>query len=323
MTLHPFHALGVAVLATTGGCLLEPLVDDTPGYSVNILPPGAEVPSVADDAELTHQISVNDGLDDRALDEAGGVVKRSIGWAGGVQYAYWSFGKAPRVGAAAYVLVDAAGARVDHPYLLDSVPGDPGYSPIRRLQTVTVTAAYRGERLTTLAALADALELGLIEEPVAAGTWVNAPVVPPGTTLEVGGAGPAAPVEMYARGFRVGAFVLGGPRGVQPLRNGAVMVAQASLMREGSNVALGTTPCFQYAVPAEPATMAPNYSPLSQIIEVKLAPGIVAADTIHSDSDLFTRSTTGAIRSTTANVVDFEITDTVWNWPMQFEEGLP
>ncbi len=310
---------------TVSGCLLEPLIEDTPGASVHVLPPDAEVPGVDEDPELVHQITVNDGLDDRTLMEAGGVIARLTGWAGGVQVRYWSFGKSPKVAAAAYVLVDAAGARIDHPWLFDAVPGDTGYSPIRRLHHVVVTHQYRGERLVTPRALADAVDLGLVLAPESVGTWVDAPVVPPGVTLDVGvGLAPAQPIEVYSRGMRVHAFVFGGERGVQPLRSGAVPVGQLSQLREGANVALLPAPIFQYAPPAAPPPpMMANYTPLATVIEVQLAPGVIAADTVRADTDLFSRATTGAIRATTASVASFVVTTTVLNWPQQFQEGLP
>ncbi len=326
-TLTSIRALAqILALAAAGaaGCLLEPLVDDDVGASVHVLPPGAVVPRIDDDPERVHQLTVHDGLDDRAHAEAMGVVPRRTGWAAGATVHYWSFGPAPRIGAPAYVLVDAGGAPVDHPYLFDTLPGDPGYSPIRRLVHVPVTARWRGHRLATVRALDDARELGLVDEPVPTGTWVNAPVVPPGTTLEVGGGlPPAAPVEVHAGGFRVDAFVLGGARGVQPLRSGAVPVGQASLLREGMAVAFLPAPVFQYAVPAEPPGMTPTYSPLASRLEVRLAPGVIAADEVHGDADLFTRSAAGAITATTARVASFEVTERIENWPLQFEEGAP
>lgn len=314
----------LAVVPGLTGCMLDPLVEDGDLTSVNVLPPGSEVPRIDADAERVHQITVHDGLDDGPLAEAGGVVARRAGWAAGVEVKYWAFGPAPRTGAPVYVLVDRAGAPIDHPYLFDTMPGDPGYSPIRRVNEVTVTERYRGERVTTLTALADAIELGLVEEPRPAGTWFNMPVVPPGTTLEVGGERPPlVPVEVYAGGWRVDAFRFGGERGVQPLRNGAVPAGQATVMRESMAVAFLATPVFQWSVPAAPPAMAHNYTPLATRIEVQLAPGVVAADSVHGDADLFRRAGNGNITAVTALVASFEITERVENLQLQFTEGEP
>jgi hypothetical protein len=311
-------------VAGSSGCLLDPLVDDGERTSIYILPPGAEVPRIDTDPERVHQIAVHDGLEDGALEDAAGVIVRKTGWTAGAQVRYWSFGPAPRIGAPVYVLVDGSGARIDHPYLFDTMPGDPGYAPIRRIVNVTVTDRYRGERLTTIRALTDAIELALVYEPLNAGTWANMPVVPPGTTLEVGtDVAAAVPTEVYAGGFRVDAFTFGGDRGIQPLRNGALPTAQYSALREGLAVAFLAAPVFQQAVPAMPPTMAANYSPLVFRIELRLAPGVVAATDVHADADLFTRSMSGAITATTAKVASFELTERVENWQLQFTEGQP
>jgi len=316
----------IAIAAGLGGCMLDPLVEDDPAASVHVLPPGTEVPRVDVDAELVHQITVHDGLDDGDLEEAGGVVPLETGWANGAEVGYWAFGPAPRISAPLYLLVEATDGgwkRVDgHPYLLDSVPGDPAYSPLRRIQLVYVTDAYDGEVLPTFRALTDAIDLGLVEEPVGSGTWIDAPVVPPGTTLDVGRDQPEAPIEVYAGGYRVDLFVFGGERGEQPLRGGGIPLGQASQLREVGDVRFGATPVFQYGIPAEPPVDAFNYTPLVAVVEVELADGVLA-DAVTGDADLFTRSMSGSITGMTAAVAGFEITDEILNLPMQFEEGRP
>ncbi len=313
--------------ALLGACLLDPLVDDGAGVSVHVLPPGSTVPYAGDDPELVHQILVHDGLDDGDLEDNSGIIVRSVGWAGGAEVHFWAWGNAARVGALAYILVedDGSGPRpIDHPWLLDSIPGDPVYSPIRRLQHVVVTDAYRGEILPTLRALADAIELGLVEPPINTGTWVNAPVVAPGTRLDVGASsGPVSPGRAVAGGVLVDQFVLGGERGIQPLRGGAIPVGQCSELREGASQRLLAAPVFQWTAPVEPPTDAYNYTPLATMLVVQLAPGVVAADSVHGDADLFVRSSSGSINATRPTVASFEVTETVRNWPVQFEEGLP
>jgi hypothetical protein len=310
-----------------GGCLLDPLVEDEPGTSVYILPAGAEVPSVADEPELVHQIIVHDGLDDGDLEDAGGVVPLLAGWSGGAAVGYWDFGSAPRIGALVYVLVEDTGDGpvpiADHPPLYDSLPGDAVYSPIRRIQHVAVTSAYRGELLTTVRALTDAVELGLVEEPVTTGLWIDAPVVAPGTTLDLGDGDTAAPVEVFADGYRAERFVFGGELGIQPLRNGAIPTAQASLVREAGQVSYGDEPIFQLGIPTEGPTDDYNYTPVTVIVEVELAAGVIAADTIHGDADLFGRSGNGGINAMTVAVDSFAITETILNLPLQFTGGAP
>jgi hypothetical protein len=311
------------LLLLLAGCQLGPQVGDEPQVSLHILPAGSVVPDVADDPELVHQILVHDGLDDGDFEEAGGVVPRLEGWSGGQPVYYWGFGNATRLAAMAYILVDGDQPVAGHPWLLDGMAGDPGYSAIRRLQYVQITDAYDGEIIASLEALSDAVELGLVEEPVAAGTWIDAPVVAPGTTLEIGLYDPPAEPEVaYARGYRVPQFRFGGELGVQPLRNGSPPMAQLSRLRVGTSAGLTPEPIFQMAIPTELPTDAYNYTPLSTVVEVRLATG-VTADLVTSDADLFRRGMTGSISAYTAMVDSFTITTTILNWPMQFAEGAP
>jgi len=277
------------------------------------------VPRIDENGELLHQIQVHDGLDDSALEESGGVVPRLSGWAEGAAVNYWSFGNAPRFGALVYVLVDESGARVDHPLLLDSIPGDPVYSPIRKIQHVVVTGDYDGELFTTVSALVDGEELGLVAAPEPTGTWFDAPVVMPGTTLDLGeGVAPRATVEAFAGGYRVDLFSFDAdPRDVQPVRSGGIPTSQAATLREHGAISFKPGPVFQKALPAAPPAEMSNYTPLVAIVEVTLADGVAAA-TLHADADLFTRSMTGSISGYTASVDSVTITTTIKNWPMQF-----
>lgn len=309
-----------------GGCTLDPLVEDDPAASVHVLPPGTEVPRIDEDVERVHQITVHDGLDDGDLEEAGFVVARETGWANGVPVSYWAFGNAPRFGSLLYVLVEETGdggwERVDHPYLFDSIPGDPSYSPFRKIEHVYVTDAYDGEVIPTIRALEDAVELGLVVEPVSSGTWIDAPVVPPGVTLDVGRPDPDPAIEVYAGGYRVDVFVFGGERGVQPVRNGGIPAGQASVVREAGEVRFGSEPIFQYGIPLEPASDGFNWTPVVTMLEVDLAAGIVG-DAIVGDADLFVRSGGGSITGMTPSVDRFTVTTTIRNLPIQFEEGWP
>jgi hypothetical protein len=353
--------LAPALVALGGGCdTLQPLVDDdrydaAPSNDVDaappadastgprfVLPAGSAVPGVADNAELVTQIRLNDGLSDNALASNGGVLARSTGKAGGATVMFWNFGAAPMAGnfavtAPLYVLVDSDGAsgwipRADHPAIIDTIPGDTFYSPIRRIMYVPVTATYAGERIPSLDALSEALALGLVSEPVQAGTWRNMPVVPPDTKLEVGGAAPpVVPTEVYGRGYRVTLFPLGGDRGTQPLRNGSMPVGQESRLFSG--VPSGTPPTlpasadpavvFQYGIPAAPPTTAFNYTPLVTQLDVRLATGI-APTTINNDPQLFARSATGGINGYYVDsVASYAVTTTVTNKQLQFQEGQP
>lgn len=305
-----------------------------------ILPAGTAVPHAADNAGMLAQIRLNDGLSDSALEMAGGVLVRTPGKSNGLAINFWNFGAARIAGNFAvvspiYVLVEPDGVTpIAHPMVLDSIPGDDSYSQVRRIVLVPITSTYAGELLTRIEAIGEAFELGLIAEPIAAGTWRTLPVVPPDTKLEVGGGvDPVSPTEVYAAGHLVPAFLLGGSLGVQPLRNGSVPIGQEARLISG--VATGTppvmpttadaVPVFQYAIPTAPPTTAPNYTPLAAQVDVKLATG-VAPTAITNDTQLFRRNpaATGSINGfLTDSVASFTITTTVTLRQIQFQEGQP
>ena len=306
-----------------------------------LLPADAVVPSLATNSELVTQIQFNDGLVDATLMMNGGVVVRGTGKSGGATVRFWNFGPSPfdsfSVLAPIYYVGTLDGANVftplpDHPPLLDTIPGDLRYSPIRRVLNVPVTDAYDGEKITSLAALNEAIDRGLVGDPIVEGTWINLPVVPPGTMLEVGGGMPPMPAkQVYARGYLVDAFELGTSLGRQPLRLGIVNVLQASLLQSG--VATGSPPVkpttpdaqpvFQAVIPTAPPTTTQTYSPLVNDVTVRLADGVAPSE-ITSDTELFTRTAAGAITGYRADHVEsFVVGTIVNNLQLQFAEGAP
>jgi hypothetical protein len=292
--------------------------------------------------ELLSQIAIFDGLSDSALMQSGGVVTRSTGKAGGATVRFWNFGAAPLAdnflsSSPVYVLAtsDGSGGFVplpDHPFLLDSIPGDVRYSAARRIIYVPVTDAYAGEMLTSIEALNEALTLGIVGEPQPAGTWRDLPVVLPGTKLELGGtAEPMEATTVYAHGFRVDAFELGGALGIQPLRNGSIPIGQESRLLSGVatgvppvlSTTLDAVPVFQYGIPAAPPTTTYNYTPFVTELDVRLSTG-VDPTAITSDASLFKRSASGGITGYyTDAVATYTVTTIVSNKHVQFAEGSP
>jgi hypothetical protein len=319
-------------------------IDAPPGSPRFVLPPDAVVPSTADSLELQTQIQFNDGLVDATLLANNGVIVRGTGKSNGTTVRFWHFGPfvidSFSVLAPAYILgTDNAGVFTplpDHLPMLDTLPGDLRYSAIRRVVKVPVTAAYAGEKITSLDALNEAIELGLVGEPDGDGTWVNMPIVPPGTKLEVGPGTANIPAKkVYARGFLADAFELGITNfGRQPLRLGIVDVRQASFLLTG--VPTGTPPIlpttadaqpvFQVTIPTVAPVLvppAPNYSPLCQDVSVRLASGVEPVD-ITADGDLFRRTASGTMNGYRADNVDsFTIGTVVNNIQIQFVEGQP
>lgn len=320
-------ALLVTAAATGAACRLDPLVPDDPGASVAILPADAVIPNVTVNAELTNQITLNDSLDSKALAASGNLIARNIGGvaSNGDAVKFWSFGVVNRAPSPMYVFGTGdpmtAFVQNSHLPLVDAVPGDVEYSPFHAIYRVRVTDKYNGEKFTTTAALADALELGLIEAPVAIKSFINSPIVRPGTRLETSPTATAPPMPLYARGYIVDSYQLGGTLGVQPNPNGLLPTSQVSFLRgPGDGVYNQARPIFQAGVPTTAPQGTANYTALSVVINVDLN---TSANSITKDSDLFTRNATGAITATKTDVVAFNITTTQLDLQIQFTEGSP
>jgi hypothetical protein len=327
--------VGLASLASLGavaGCRLGPLVDDQPGASASVLPKDTPVPIVTMNPDLATQIAFNDGLDSIALMMNGGVITRGTGGfaADGTQVKYWTIGATDLAPTPIYVFGsgDPMSASFtplpDHPPLVGVVPGDLEYQPIHTIYRVAVTNKYDGQKITTLAALSDAIELQLVQAPLAIKVFVNWPIVRAGLKLEVGAGGPIGPTPVYAHGYAVDSFPLGGVRGMQPNPFGILPTSQVSFLREAGKPAFDIShPIFQANIPPAPAQTSPNYTPVSVVVNVDLVAGRNVTD-IHRDSDLFTRDMVGNIVSANpSNVAQFTITSRLLDLQIQFAEGSP
>ena len=228
--------LSVLVWLSASACL-EPLSDDRVPPRGLVLPAGTEVESIFDDPDLAMQVAENDGVDD--------VVPLLSGFAGGDPIKYWDFGEAPRFAAPIVVLYrgDLEGewefaAKVPGttaPFsIIDSIPGDPGYTPFWSVFFFKVTSAYQGEVIPSFAAIEEAVELGLLEaEPLQVGAYANCPVLHRDVRLEVGldddgddsdggNDGLLAPIPTYYQGMVAAYYdfanVVG--HGLRPLEGG-------------------------------------------------------------------------------------------------------
>lgn len=319
-----------ASLGAIAGCRLGPLVDDQPGASASVLPKGTTVPIVTMNQDLANQIAVNDGLDSKALMMNGNVITRGTGgFAGdGTPVKYWTLGPADLAPSPIYLFGrgDPMSASfmplLDHPPLVGAVPGDREYQPVHAIYRVAVTDKYDGQRITTLAALSDAIELQLIQAPVAMKVFVNWPIVRAGLKLEVGTGNAIDPTPAYAHGYAVDGFPLGGTRGMQPNPLGILPSNQVSYLREAGKPTFDLThPIFQATIPQAPGQTTASYTPISVVVDVDLA-GKLVTD-IHRDSDLFTRDTNGNITGVTSNVARFTVTSQLLDLQIQFAEDAP
>lgn len=217
----------LSLLPLLSGCL-DPLVDDDVVVESFILPAGAAVPSILDDPTSVAQITEADGLE--------GILVRQTAFANGQLVHAWNFGPAPGVASPLFVIArrDSAGDLVripEHPTVIEAIPGDPQYSPFWAVFLVEVNPSYAGEQLTSFAALAEAVERGLVERPVAQTFAVNCPIAGPDVRVDVGGATAGPNAMFFFNGVTVPYFDFG----PMPLVDGATIpeARRVVLRREG------------------------------------------------------------------------------------------
>ena len=333
---HLGHCLVALAILGTAGCRLGPLVPDEPGASANLRPRDAVIPGVASNDDLRNQIRLNDSLDTDALMANQGVIVRGSGATSNaagdaVSVKFWAFGEADRAPAPIYVFgrgdptSSSFTPLADHPPLVEVVPGDVDYEAVHAIFNVRVTDQYDGQKITTSAALSDAIDLGLVEAPVAIKVFVNWPIVRPEVRLEVAPGVSIPPTPLYAHGYQVDSFPFGGALGRQPNPYGLLPTRQVSFLREAGTPSYDRArPIFQATVPTAPPRETSNYTPVSQVIQVDLVKD-VRATSIGKDSDLFMRSMmTGDIISADLNkVAQFRVTDELVDLQIQLPDGAP
>lgn len=308
-----------AVVGLLGGCLEPDPEGPVPPRGL-VLPAGENVESIYDYPELSDQVTEFDGVGD--------LIPRVSGFANGpVQF--WDFGEAPDNAAPihAFYWGDLAGELgVDWDFqpnwtgqvvnVVDSIPGDPQYTPFWFIVLHKVTPEYAGQIIPSFSAIEEAVALGLLEpEPTLPQLYSNCPIVHRDVRLEVGldgdgddadggNDGLLAPIPVFYRGMQATYFdfarsAVHGPR---PLVDGTrvttshtfVLTRPAepplSELRRGVDMtgdadATDTNDVFPYPLSDE------NYTPLrhSWLVTVPTATGSIdtAADELSADLDAF------------------------------------
>jgi hypothetical protein len=244
----PRAALVLAALAGLGlslvtGCLDRP--DTEPiGYSSFVRDADSEVRLLERNADAKMKLDLNDGLTSP--------VPVHTGFAKGMAVQYWDLGQAPTSAEPMWIFTSAEDPELElsaaeHPPLIDSIPGDTAYSPIRMLFAVQVTAKYAGQRIPSLRALEDAIELGLVLPPVPLDTFTNCVVTLADTKFQTGEGQPElAPEPAYYRDREVHHFCVPGSgrdrRASFPLKTGNLVFGTAyNLRRENQTTVLDET----------------------------------------------------------------------------------
>jgi hypothetical protein len=293
----------------------------------------APLPSIEDDAALSLQIDANDKIDTVAM--------RLRAFVHGEPAAYWHLGVEAATAMPLYQLCARTAeedcAPIDHPPIVELLPGDEGYSPFGRVYAVRVAPSWRG-RIASVAELDGAVASGEAQAPVETTRYLHCPIASSASALEVArGATITAERIVYARGMEARCFDFGGgvlePDGEMIVRNVYV------LRRDGDEMPLVETARMQDLNGDGDLSDSNNvfgvgigdsdYTPLWRVVRVVVPTDYASIDTYQDQTradytrteDMFTVSPEYEITPMEGQVIDFELTDFLLNCPIQIEEG--
>jgi hypothetical protein len=179
---HPalMRLIQLLLIALSCAACLERADTEPPGYSSFVVPPGGEVRTLERTMAAKMKLDLNDGLTSP--------VPLRTGYAGGQEVQYWDLGQAPTSAEPMWIIARSNGSSsqyiTTHPPVIESIPGETAYSPIRLLFDVFVTDRYSGEHFPSLRAIEDGVELGLLEPPKANDLFTNCVVTLQATEFE-------------------------------------------------------------------------------------------------------------------------------------------
>jgi hypothetical protein len=216
-----------AIALFCSGCLDRS--ETEPGtYSSYVLAAGVEVRPLERTQSAKMKLDLNDGL-------SGTLIPLRKGFVAGHEVEYWDLGSAPLTAEPIWVFKRRDGGPLTHPPVVDSIPGDTAYSPIRIIFEVYVTARYNNEQFPSLRAIDDGVELGLLEEPIQTETFTNCVVTVKETQLESGDGNPPHDSTLaFYRARSVNQFCVNdlmGGNGIFPTKMGAPVFGNALLLR--------------------------------------------------------------------------------------------
>jgi hypothetical protein len=176
-------------------------------YSANVLPANAVVPELEADEAAAKKLAANAGF--------GSIIPLLTGYFGGIEVKYWDFGELPSANVKPMYIFRFGNEPANdggHPPLIDAIPGDSAYTPLRQLYVVDLNIkTYRGERITSLRALEDAADMGLVSAPEPSEYFMNCVVVPSSAQLQFYDDGRTETLDdAYYRGKIVKQYCAGG-----------------------------------------------------------------------------------------------------------------
>jgi hypothetical protein len=228
--VHSMQLLKFVSIALLCSACLDRSDTEAVGYSSFVLESNVEVRALERNPDAKMKLDLNDGL-------PLGTVPLRTGFVAGHEVQYWDLGQSLTTAKPMWIFLRHLGdgsEQVEHPPLIDSIPGDTVYSPIRLIFEVYVTPKWALQKFPSLRALEDGVELGLLEEPVAKDVFTNCVVTLKDNILEGPGEEKFTPTEAYYRGRSVYQFCVGdlaGNSGQFATKMGAPVFGNAFLLR--------------------------------------------------------------------------------------------
>ncbi len=289
------------------------------------------LPSVYDEAGLAGRIADEDGID--------GVATLFYGWVHGRRTGYWTIGGATVSTMPVYRLCRREGARcvaIDHPIVADRLPGDEGYAHYGQVHEVEVPEAWSGQVGSVDAVLALVDELGLAAPRSTSELW-HCPIAALEAGVEVAPGVTVAPSgrvfvrEREARCFDFAAVTAN--RAVLP--SGEPFVRNVYVLRREDEALPLSEPIRRMDLDGDGELRTSNnvfgvghedddYTPLWAMVTVTVPaglPSIESSPAYTASTDMFDVAPDYVITPRAGRVIDYEITSTFIDCPLQSAPG--
>jgi hypothetical protein len=228
--VHSMQLFKLFAIALLCSACLDHSDTEVIGFSSFVLESNIEVRALERNPDAKMKLDLNDGL-------PLGTVPLRTGFVAGHEVRYWDLGQSPTSAEPIWIFLRHLGdgsEEVEHPPLIDSIPGDTAYSPIRMVFEVYVTPKWARQKFPSLRAVEDGVELGLLEEPVAKEFFTNCVVTLKDNLVEGPEDTKFTPTEVYYRGRSVYQFCVGdlaGNSGLFASKMGAPVFGNAFVLR--------------------------------------------------------------------------------------------
>ncbi len=288
----------------------------------------APPPSVYDDPALAAQVADGDGID--------GTAPRLSGWVNGRETHYWILDGAVPNAMPLYRLCRREGdddcVPIDHPPIVDALPGDPDYSPFGQIYWVRLPEGWDGQ----LASVAEA-DAAALRTPEPTSFLMHCPIAALDAGLDAGGdvvLNPETPI--YVRGMQARCFDFSATRDNRAvLPSGELFERHVYLLTRDGEAEPLSEPSRMTDLNGDGDQLDSNnifgvgledfdYTPLWRLVRVTVPAGLASIETTPaytSASDMFDVAPDYTITARATQVIDFEITSTLINCPLQSAPG--